>query len=70
MTTGNPGQKPLQTSAVNTFDWSVNIHVYLRVSVKDVGGDVDGALVGVDGDPGEVLVRLHVQPVEANLEVN
>ena len=40
----------------------------LRVAVEDVGGDVDGALVGVDRDPGKVLVRLHVQTVVADLD--
>ena len=42
---------------------------HLRVAVEDVGGDVDGALVGVDRDPGKVLVRLHVQAVVADLEI-
>ena len=40
----------------------------LGIAVKDVGGDVHGALVGVDGEAGEVLVGVHVQAVVAHLK--
>ena len=40
----------------------------LGIAVKDVGGDVHGALVGVDGEAGEVLVGVHTQAVVAHLE--